>query len=126
MKISKFRIYKAVIGGGLGCAVGVAIGTNTPIIALAAVIVAIVLAFILERSNKEIVRDERILQINWKAAYAAFICILILAAAASLGIALFHSQLPENVVFLGSIMGYLICAALILHICFYAYYSRKI
>ena len=126
MHISKFRIYKAIIAGGLTIAVAVAIGTNTPIIALAAVIAAIVLAFILERSNKDIVRDERISLISGKAASASFNTMLILAAIASLGIALFRSQLPENVVFFGTIMGYVICAALILHICFYAYYSRKI
>ena len=125
MRISRFRIYKAAIGVGLGIAVAVAIITNTPVIALAAVVAAIVLAFILERGNKEIVRDERITQITRRAATAAFNTILILAAAASLGIALFRSQLPENVVFFGSIMGYVICAALLLHICYYAYFSRK-
>ena len=126
MQHSKFRIYKALIAGGLAIAVGIAIATNTAIIALAAVIAAIILAFILERSNKEIVRDERISQINGKAASASFNIMLIVAALASLGIALFHSQLPENVVFFGAIMGYFICAALLLHLCFYAYFSRKL
>ena len=126
MQIGKFRTYKAIIAGGLGIAVTIAIVTNTAIIALAAVIAAIVLAFILERSNKEIVRDERISQINGKAASASFNIMLIVAALASLGIALFRSQLPGNVVFFGAIMGYFICAALLLHLCFYAYFSRKL
>ncbi len=126
MKISKFRTYKAIIAGGLGIAVAIAIATNTAIIALAAVVVAIVLAVILERRNKEIVRDERIAQITGKAASASFYSVLILGAVASLGTALFRSQLPENVVFVGAIMGYFICVALILHICFYAYFSRKL
>ena len=126
MQINKFRIYKGLIGGGLGLAVAVSIGTDTPVIALAAVVVAIALAFILERRNKEIVRDERIVQISGKAASASFNIMLILAAVASLGIALFHSQLPENVVFFGAIMGYFICAAVLLHLCFYAYFSRKL
>jgi uncharacterized membrane protein len=126
MQISKFRIYKAIIAGGLGIAVAIAIGTNTPVIALAAVIIAIILAFVLERSNKEIVRDERISQISGKAATASFNIMLILAAIASLGTALFRSQLPENVVFFGAIMGYFICVALLLQICLYSYYSRKL
>jgi uncharacterized membrane protein len=126
LQINKFRIYKGLIAGGLGAAVAIAIVTDTAIIALVAVVVAIALAFILERSNKEIVRDERISQISGKAASASLNIMLILAAIASLGIALFRSQLPENVVFFGSIMGYVICAALILHICFYAYFSRKL
>jgi uncharacterized membrane protein len=126
MKISKFRIYKAIIAGGLATAIGIAIGTDTPIIALAAVVVAIALAFILERSNKEIVRDERITQISGKAASASLNIILILAAVASLGTALFRSQLPENVVFVGAIMGYLVCVAVLLHMCFYTYFSRKL
>jgi uncharacterized membrane protein len=126
MQISKFRIYKALIAGGLAIAVGIAIVTETPIIALAAVIAAIVLAFIIEHGNKEIVRDERISQINGKAATASLNSILVLAAAASLGIALFRSKLPENIVFFGSIMGYVICAALLLHMVFYAYFSRKL
>ncbi|MDD5312808.1 MAG: DUF2178 domain-containing protein [Dehalococcoidia bacterium] len=126
MQISRFRIYKALIAGGLGIAVAIAIVTNTPIIALAAVIAAIVLAFILERTNKEIVRDERIVQISWKAASAAFNTTLILAAVAALGTALFRSQLPENVAFAGTIMGYFICVALLLHMCFYFYFSRKL
>jgi uncharacterized membrane protein len=113
MQHSKFRIYKAIIAGGLGIAVAIAIVTNTAIIALAAVIAAIVL-------------DERISQINGKAASASFNIMLIVAALASLGIALFHSQLPENVVFFGAIMGYFICAALLLHLCFYSYFSRKL
>jgi len=126
MQISKFSIYRVLIAGGLVIAVAIAIGTNTPIIALAAVLVAIILAFILERRNKEIIRDERISQISGKAASASFNIMLILAAVASLGTALFRNQLPENVVFLGAILGYFICAALLLYMCFYAYFSRKL
>jgi uncharacterized membrane protein len=126
MKLSKFRIYKAIIAGGLVIAVAIAIATDTAIIALAAVIAAIAIAFILERSNKEIVRDERISQISGKAASAAFYSALVLGAAVSLGTALFRGQLPENVVFAGVIMGYFICVALLLHLCFYAYFSRKL
>ena len=126
MQISKFRIYRAAIGGGLGLAVGIAIGTNTPVIALAAVVVAVALAIILERRNKEIVRDERIVQISWKAAHASFTSVIILAAVAALGVALFRNQLPENVVFVGAVMGYFICVAIIIHMCFYAYFSRKL
>jgi uncharacterized membrane protein len=107
-------------------AVAIAIVTNTAIIALAAVIVAIVLAIILERRNREIVRDERISQVSGKAASISFYSTLILGAVASLGIALFRSRLPENVVFFGTIMGYFICVALLLYICFYVYFSRKI
>ena len=126
MQISRFRIYKWLIAGGLGIAVAIAIATDTAIIALAAVVIGIVLAIILERSSKEIVRDERISQISGKAASASFYSMLILGAAASLGIALFHSRLPENVVFFGTIMGYFICVALLLYISFYAYFSRKL
>lgn len=126
MKINRYRIYKAIIAGGVGIAVAIAVITNTAVIALAAVIAAIVLAFILERRNKEIVRDERISQISGKAATASFNTVLILAAIASLGTALFRSQLPENVVFFGAVMGYVICAALLIHICFYFYFSRKL
>jgi uncharacterized membrane protein len=126
MKISKFRTYKAIIAGGLGIAVAIAIVTDTAMIALTAVAVALVLAVILERRNKEIVRDERISQISRKATSASFYSMLILAAAASLGIALFRSQLPENVVFVGTIMGYFTCLALLLHMCFYAYFSRRL
>ena len=126
MQIDKFRIYKAIIAGGLGVAVAVAIATDTAVIALVAVVIAIAVAFIVERSNKEIVRDERISQISGKAASASFNSMLILGAIAALGIALFHSQLPENVVFFGAIMGYFICAALLIHLCFYAYFSRKL
>jgi len=126
MQITRFGIYKAIIAGGLAIAVAIAIVTGTAIIALAAVVVAIALAFILERRNKAIVRDERISQISGKAASASFYSTLILGAVASLGIALFHSRLPENVVFFGTIMGYFICVALLLHIGFYAYFSRKL
>ena len=126
MKKNKFRIYKAIIAGVLGIAVAIAIVTDTAIIALVAVVVAIALALILERNNKEIVRDERITQINGKAASASFYSVLILGAAASLGTALFRSQLPENVVFVGTIMGYFICVALLLLMCFYLYFSRKL
>ncbi len=126
MQISRFRMYKWIIAGGLGIAVAIAIITNTAIIALAAVVVGIVLALILERSNKEIVRDERISQITGKAASVSFYSMLILGAAASLGIALFHGRLPENVVFFGTIMGYFICVALLLYMGSYAYFSRKL
>ena len=126
MQISKYRTYKAIIGGGVGMAVAIAIGTDTAIIALVAVVAAIVLSFILERRNKEIIRDERISQISGKAASASFNSTLILAAVASLGTALFRSQLPENVVCVGVIMGYFICIALLVHMCFYAYFSRKL
>jgi len=115
-----------MIGAGLAIAVGIAIATNLPVIALAAVVAAIILAFALERRNKAVVRDERISQISWKASSAAFTIMLILAALASLGIALFSSQLPENVVFFGTIMGYYVCAAVLLNLGFYAYFSRKI
>jgi uncharacterized membrane protein len=126
MQISKYRSYKAIIAGVLGIAVAIAIVTDTAVIALAAVIAAIAVAFILERNNKEIVRDERISQISWRATSASFYGMLILAAVASLGTALFRSQLPENVVFVGAIMGYFVCVALLLHMSLYAYFSRKL
>jgi uncharacterized membrane protein len=126
MQISRFRMYKWLIAGGLGIAVAIAIITNTAIIALAAVVIGIVLALILERSNREIVRDERISQITGKAASVSFYSTLILGAAASLGIALFHSWLPENVIYFGTIMGYFICVALLLYMGSYAYFSRKL
>jgi uncharacterized membrane protein len=119
-------MYKWIIAGGLGVAVAIAIVTDTAIIALAAVVIGIVLALILERSNKEIVQDERISQITGKAASVSFYSTLILGAVASLGIALFHSRLPENVVFFGTIMGYFICVALLLYMGSYAYFSRKL
>jgi uncharacterized membrane protein len=125
MKKGKYRIYKAVIAGGLAIAISIAIGTESPAIALAAVLIAIAVSVILERNNKEITRDERTSQISWKATTAAFNCTLILGAGASLGIALFHNRLPENIVFFGSIMGYYICFALLIQLCFYAYFSRK-
>lgn len=125
MKISKYRINKAIIGGGLGAAVGIAIATDTAIIAVAAVFIAIVAALILERRNKEIVRDERLLQISWRSAHASFSTMLVLAALATLIIALFRDRLPENVVFFGTLMGYFICAAVLLHFGFYIYFSRK-
>ncbi len=126
MKLSRFRIYRALIAGGLAVAIAVAIATEMPVIALGAVVAAIALAIILERHNKEIVRDERIVQINGKAATWAFNSVIILAALAALGAALFRNQLPENIVFLGNIMGYFVCVAIILHLCFYAYFSRKL
>jgi len=126
MKISKFRLYKAIIGAMLGISVGIAIGVDAPIIALVAVVIAIFFAVVIERGNKEIVRDERISQISGKAATLSFTILLILAAAASLGTALFRSQLPEDIVFIGSIMGYFVCIAILLHTCFYLYYSRKL
>lgn len=126
MKISRFRIYKVFIAVGLGIAVAIAITTDIPIIALLAVLAAIPVAIILERTNKEIVRDERILQISGKAASFSFYSVLALGAAAALVTALLRSQLPENVVFFGTMMGYFVCIALLLHIGFYAYFSRKL
>jgi uncharacterized membrane protein len=110
----------------LAIAVAIAIATDTAIIALLAVVIAIVLALILERNNKEIVRDERISQINGKAASASFNTMLILAAASSLFTAVFRNQLPENAAFVGTIMGYFVCVALLLHMGLYAYFSRKL
>ena len=125
MNKGRYRIYKAVIAGGLAIAVGIAIVTGTAVLALAAVIAAIVIAFIMERRNREVVQDERIKLINGKAATAALNASVIVAAIASLGIALFRNQLPAEVVFFGTIMGYFICLALLLHMGFYMYYSRK-
>jgi uncharacterized membrane protein len=126
MQISKFRIYKMIIAGGLAIAVAIAIATDIALIALVAVATAIVLAFILERINKEIVRDERILQINGKAASVSFYGMVVLAAAASLATALFRNQLPEDIVFVGTIMGYFVCLALLSHMVLYTYFSRKL
>ena len=126
MRMSKFRVYEVGIAVGLGIAVAVAITTDIPIIALAAVVIAIAAAIILERTNKEIIRDERISQISGKAASLSFYSVLILGAAISLVTAFFRNQLPENIVFFGTIMGYFVCVALLLHISFYAYFSREL
>ncbi len=126
MQMKKYPIYKALISGGLAIAIGIAIVTEAPIIALAAVIAAIAVAITIERTNKEVVKDERICQISWKAASATFNTVVILAALASLVTALFRSQLPENIVFVGTTMGFFVCVALLLQICFYAYFSRKL
>ena len=124
--MKKYSIYRALIVALGIIGVAVAIFMNTPIIALAVVVVAVVLAFILERRNKEIVQDERITQIRGKAAFASFITMLILAGVISLITALFRNQLPESIVFTGSIMGYSICVALLLYMCIYIYLSRKL
>ena len=126
MQMKKYSIYRALIVGVGIIGVAVAIFINTPIIALAVVVVAVVLAFIMERRNKEIVQDERITQIRGKAAFASFSTMLILAGAISLITALFRNQLPESIVFTGSIMGYSICVALLLYMCIYIYLSRKL
>lgn len=126
MHISRYRIYKAILAGGLSIALAIAIMTGTAIIALMAVIVAVILAFIIERNNKEIVKDERIQQINCKAAYISFNIVIVFAALASLCTAIFRSQLPENIVFTGSIMGYFTCGALLVFMCVYAYFSHKL
>ena len=124
--MKKYSIYRALIVALGIIGVAVAIFMNTPIIALAVVVVAVVLAFILERRNKEIVQDERITQIRGKAAFASFITMLLLAGVISLITALFRNQLPESIVFTGSIMGYSICVALLLYMCIYIYLSRKL
>ena len=126
MRISRFRIYKVLIAVVLGIAVAIAITTNIPMIALVAVVIAVALALVLERRNKEIVRDERISLISRKATSISFYGMLMLAAVIALGTALFRSQLPENVAFVGTIMGYFVCVALILNMCLYAYFSRKL
>jgi uncharacterized membrane protein len=124
--MKKYSIYRALIVAGVIIAVAAAIITNIPLIALAAVVIAVALAVILERSNKEIVRDERVAQIRGKAAFAAFFSMLILAGVVSLVTGLFRGQLPEGVVFAGSIMGYSICIALLIYMCIYIFLSRKL
>ncbi len=126
MYMKKYNIYRSLIVAGGIIAVAVAIIINIPLIALAAVVITVALAVILERSNKEIVRDERGSQIKGKAAFTAFFSMLILAGVVSLVTALFRSQLPESVVFAGSIMGYSICIALLLYMCIYIFLSRKL
>jgi uncharacterized membrane protein len=124
--MKKYNIFRALIMAAVIIAVAVAIATDTPVIALAAVVAAVAVAFLLERSNKKIVRDERISQISGKSSFVTFNIMLILAGFSSLVTALFRSQLPENVVFAGSIMGYSVCIALLLYMCFYIYLSRKL
>ncbi len=126
MYMKKYNIYRALIVAGGIIAVAVAIIINIPLIALAAVVIDVALAVILERSNKEIVRDERGSQIKGKAAFTSFFSMLILAGVVSLVTALFRSQLPESIVFAGSIMGYSICIALLLYMCIYIFLSRKL
>jgi uncharacterized membrane protein len=126
MYMNKYNIYRALIVVGGVIAVAVAIITNIPIIALAAVVATVLLAIILERSNKEIVRDERVAQIRGKTANIAFFSMLILAGVMSLVTALFRNQLPESIVFAGSILGYSICASLLIYMCIYIVLSRKL
>jgi uncharacterized membrane protein len=126
MRVKKYSIYRFLIMAGVIIAVVVAVTTDTPIIAVAAVIAAVAVALLLERRNKEIVRDERISHISGKSSYIAFNIMLLLAGLSSLATALFRSRLPENVVFAGSIMGYSVCVALLLYMFLYIYLSRKL
>ncbi len=118
MDIKKFALVGTALAIVLGGVVGYAVVSRQPYLAVIAVVTALVLLRVARGRVEKVLLDERIERVSEKASRRALELFSISAALLSaLLIALGNST--------GYILGFSVCAILILYLGFYAFYSRS-
>lgn len=119
------RIATAAIAAVLAIVVGWSIVSRNFIVAIIAIVLGIGLSYLLRRSTREVMQDERTSLLYERAAGATIrFCVPAAGVGAVIIIAL-QDHLPADMVSVAYTLAYTACVFLLVHSAFYSYYSRK-
>jgi len=95
------------------------------IIGIVAALLAVTASFLLRRKIKVVTRDERSTLLFEKAAGATLRLCVPLAAFAGIVLIIFKDHVAYELTNPGQMLAYAACVLMLVHLAFYAYYSRK-
>ena len=125
MNRKQFRLCGMVIAMGMGVAIGWSVAVGEFLVPIAVVAVGLVLMHLCKSRVTEVMEDELVHRLSEKASYMTLrVSLLPLAVLGAVFIALSKRDLSVlNEI--GLTLAFLVCVLLLLHLGFYAYYSRK-
>ncbi|MGC9445030.1 MAG: DUF2178 domain-containing protein [Candidatus Methanospirareceae archaeon] len=125
MNRKQFRLCMMVVSMGMGAAIGWSVAVGQFLVPIAAVAIGLVLMQLCKSRVTEVMEDELVHRLSEKASYMTLrVALLPMAVLGAVFIALSIGGLPV-LKEIGLTLAFAVCALLLLHIGFYAYYSRK-
>ena len=125
MNRKQFGLCGMFISMGMGAAIGWSVAVGQFLVPIAVVTIGLVLMQLCKSRVTEVMEDELVHRLSEKASYMTLrVSLLPLAVLGAVFIALSiggSSVLRE----IGLTLAFLVCTLLLLHLGFYAYYSRK-
>ncbi|WP_456330443.1 DUF2178 domain-containing protein [Archaeoglobus sp.] len=118
MDRKRFALFGTALAVVLGATVGYAVESRQPYLAVIAVIAALVLLRVARGRVDEVLEDERIERVSERASRRT---LELFGMSAALLSALLIAMGNDA----GYVLGFAVCAILILYIGFYAFYSRR-
>ncbi len=125
MNRKQFRLCGMFVSMGMGVVIGWSVAVGEFIVPVAVVAIGLVLMQLGKSRVTEVMEDELIHRLSEKASYMTLrVSLLPLAVLGAVFIALSNRGSPV-LKEIGLTLAFLVCALLLLHLGFYAYYSRK-
>ena len=125
MNRKQFRLCGMVISMVMGVAIGWSVTVGQFLVPIAVVAIGLVLMQLGKSRVTEVMEDELVHRLSEKASYMTLrVSLLPMAVLGAVFIALSINGSPV-LKEIGLTLAFLVCALLLLHLGFYAYYSRK-
>ena len=128
MTYKQFKRMRALIASFVSATVAMAVVQNNIILALAGVVIGVLFMFLVRKTTKAVLVDERIQSIGGQAAYIAYTILTItLAALSLLFIMIGRKSIPPqaSIETLGITLSYIALLSLALYSLSYKYFSKK-
>ena len=126
MERKKFNLYKLVITAGVGFLDGLSAISGELTIAVAAVVIAMILLYLLKSRVKQVIEDERIYRISEKASRRTIQVDGIITALLGLTIIGLSKSGYLELTEVGFSLVYFATALLMVYMLFYGYYAKKL
>jgi uncharacterized membrane protein len=125
MKRRTFRIWTLGIAIALAVVVGWSITAANAYIPIAAVFIALGIKYLVRRSTRDVLHDERTLHINAKASALTVQILIPLAGLGAVVLIALRRYIATEMYIAGNVLAYFSCIFLITYQALYSYYSRK-
>ena len=126
MERKKFNLYKLVITAGVGFLVGLSAISGELTIAVAAVVIAMILLYLLKSRVKQVIEDERIYRISEKASRRTIQVVGTITALLGLTIIGLSRSGYLELDEVGFSLVYFATGLLMVYMLFYGYYAKKL
>ena len=127
MSAKTYRFCTLIIVIALAALIAWSILVGMPVfLPIVGVVVAMLLIGLCRRFTREIMVDERIRQVNEKAAAISYRISSIAMAILGVGLIILRQSLPPTFSIVGETLAYSVCVLMLIHLTFYYYYAHKL
>jgi uncharacterized membrane protein len=120
-----FKFATVLLTIALAIVVSVSIFSGNLYIPVIAVIVALIVRYILQRSTREVMRDERTRHVNERAAALTVQICVPLAAVVAVALLALRKNISPELFMAGNTLAYFSCFVLLVHSALYSYLNRR-